>query len=107
MNYPKNINSSAENKLLLDQNQNSNNLSDEVNMAKLRLNAGNNTQSRPDSNVNRFEYIKRDISPNDNGMHRSATDGAMTETSSKQDKTSYTRSHCRNSSYEGLLMHTR
>ncbi|KAI5693933.1 hypothetical protein M8J76_015005 [Diaphorina citri] len=108
----KNINSIAENKHLLDQDQLNglnNNVTNDINLPLngLRLTEQSmEAYGGSDSNVNRSDYTKCDTSAS---FNRCATDSAMNKSNiEKRDrKSSYVRSHCRNSSYDGLLMHSR
>lgn len=112
----KNINSIAENKQLLDQNQvngNNNHSTDDVDISlnKLRLSSQhyNGAYGGSDSNVHKSDYKTCDTRCNESLLNRSATDSAMAESNSdKHDiKSTYKKTHCRNSSYDGLLMHSR
>lgn len=108
----KNINAIAENKHLLDQDQLNglnNNVTNDINLPlnELRLTEQSmETYGGSDSNVNRSDYKKCDTSAS---FNRCATDSAMNKSNiEKRDrKSSYVKSHCRNSSYDGLLMHSR
>uniref|UniRef100_A0A8D8WGZ3 TBC1 domain family member 12 n=1 Tax=Cacopsylla melanoneura TaxID=428564 RepID=A0A8D8WGZ3_9HEMI len=117
----KNINSTAENKQLLDQNLensvNNNEISDiNTSLTRVRLFSSNEACGGSEPNVNRSEYSKCDTrSGTDTNViiNRSATDGAMNKSNAEKQQSSgsrpnsFVKSHCRNNSYDGLLMHSR